>query len=75
MNALKTKLSTLKTAEIKSHRTKITDFNQEQADFIADRIIQKIAGHFANHLRDEEENTEEAIDLLNKIFKLEQVIS
>jgi glutamyl-tRNA reductase len=74
MNALKTKLSTLKTAEIKSHRTKITDFNQEQADFIADRIIQKIAGHFANHLRDEEENTEEAIDLLNKIFKLEQVI-
>ncbi|WP_339686154.1 glutamyl-tRNA reductase [uncultured Nonlabens sp.] len=75
MNALKTKLSTLKTAEIKSHRTKITDFNQEQADFIADRIIQKIAGHFANHLRDEEENTEEAIDLLNKIFKLEKVIS
>jgi glutamyl-tRNA reductase len=75
MNALKTKLSTLKAAEIKSHRTKITDFNQEQADFIADRIIQKIAGHFANHLRDEEENTEEAIDLLNKIFKLEQVIS
>jgi glutamyl-tRNA reductase len=75
MNALKTKLTTLKTAEIKSHRTKITDFNQEQADFIADRIIQKIAGHFANHLRDEEENTEEAIDLLNKIFKLEKVIS
>jgi glutamyl-tRNA reductase len=75
MNALKTKLSTLKAAEIKSQRTKITDFNQEQADFIADRIIQKIAGHFANHLRDEEENTEEAIDLLNKIFKLEQVIS
>jgi glutamyl-tRNA reductase len=75
MNALKTQLSTLKTAEIKSHRTKITDFNQEQADFIADRIIQKIAGHFANHLRDEEENTEEAIDLLNKIFKLEKVIS
>lgn len=75
MNALKTKLTTLKAAEIKSHRTKITDFNQEQADFIADRIIQKIAGHFANHLRDEEENTEEAIDLLNKIFKLEKVIS
>ncbi|WP_213520905.1 glutamyl-tRNA reductase [Nonlabens sp.] len=74
MNALKTKLATLKAAEIKSHRTKIIDFNQEQADFIAERIIQKIAGHFANHLRDEEENTEEAIELLNKIFKLERVI-
>jgi glutamyl-tRNA reductase len=72
MNALKIKLSALKEAEIKGNRTKIADFNQDQADFIADKIIQKIAGHFANHLRDEEENTEEAIDLLNKIFKLEQ---
>lgn len=72
MHALKIKLSALKEAEIKGNRTKIADFNQDQADFIADKIIQKIAGHFANHLRDEEENTEEAIDLLNKIFKLEQ---
>lgn len=75
MNALKTKLSTLKEAEIKSNRTKITDFNQEQADLIADKIIQKIAGHFANHLRNEQENTEEAIELLNKVFKLGQLNS
>jgi glutamyl-tRNA reductase len=33
-------------------------------------IIQKIAGHFANHLRDEDENTQEA-ELLNKVFKLD----
>ncbi|OUS10658.1 glutamyl-tRNA reductase [Nonlabens dokdonensis] len=75
MHALKTKLSALKDSEIKGNRTKITDFNQEQADLIADKIIQKIAGHFANHLRDEEENTEEAIELLNKVFKLEQLSS
>ncbi|WP_438961769.1 glutamyl-tRNA reductase [Nonlabens sp.] len=71
MQALKNKLSTLKEAEIKNSRTKIADFNPEQADLIADRIIQKIAGHFANHLRNEEESTEEAITLLNKVFKLE----
>jgi glutamyl-tRNA reductase len=74
MSALKNKLALLKEAEIKGNRTKITDFNQEQADLIADKIIQKIAGHFANHLRDEEENMEEAIELLNKVFKLEQVV-
>jgi glutamyl-tRNA reductase len=73
MNALKSKLANLKEAEIKSNRTKIQDFNCDQAHLIADRIIQKIAGHFANHLRDEQEDTQEAIDLLNKVFKLETV--
>ena len=72
MQALKTKLGTLKDAEIKNTRTKIQDFNQDQAHIVADKIIQKIAGHFANHLRDEDENTDEAIALLNKIFKLEE---
>ena len=71
MFALKNKLSALKEAEIKSNRTKIDNFNQEQADVLADRIIQKIAGHFANHLRDEDENTQDAIELLNKVFKLD----
>ncbi|PRP67833.1 glutamyl-tRNA reductase [Nonlabens agnitus] len=71
MFALKNKLSLLKEAEIKSNRTKIDNFNQEQADVLADRIIQKIAGHFANHLRDEDENTQQAIELLNKVFKLD----
>ncbi|MBF4985101.1 glutamyl-tRNA reductase [Nonlabens mediterrranea] len=75
MQALKTKLSTLKDAEIKNSRTKFSDFNHEQADVLADRIIQKIAGHFANHLRNEEESTEEAISLLNKVFKLEELSS
>lgn len=72
MQALKSKLDTLKDAEIKSNRTKFENFNQEQADVIADRIIQKIAGHFANHLRNEDESTDEAITMLNKVFKLEE---
>ncbi|AZQ43062.1 glutamyl-tRNA reductase [Nonlabens ponticola] len=74
MQALKSRLSELKEAEIKSNRTKIDNFNQEQADVLADRIIQKIAGHFANHLRNEDENTQEAIELLNKVFKLENAV-
>jgi glutamyl-tRNA reductase len=72
MHALKAKLTALKDAEIKSTRTKFNDFNHDQAHLVADKIIQKIAGHFANHLRDEDESTDEAIALLNKIFKLEE---
>jgi len=72
MQALKSKLDTLKDAEIKSNRTKFEDFNQEQVNAVADRIIQKIAGHFANHLRNEDESTDEAITMLNKVFKLEE---
>ena len=75
MQALKSKLAILKDAEIKSNRTKFENFNQEQVDVISDRIIQKIAGHFANHLRKEDESTEETLDLLNKIFKLDSVAS
>ena len=75
MQALKSKLAILKEAEIKSNRTKFENFNQEQVDAISDRIIQKIAGHFANHLRKEDESTEETLDLLNKIFKLDSVAS
>lgn len=72
MQALKSKLDTLKDAEIKSNRTKFENFNQEQVNAVADRIIQKIAGHFANHLRNEDESTDEAITMLNKVFKLEE---
>jgi hypothetical protein len=68
MFALKSKLSALK-AQIKSNRTKIDNFNQEQADVIA--VSFKDCRSFANHLRDEDENTQEAIELLNKVFKLD----
>ncbi|GAK96114.1 glutamyl-tRNA reductase [Nonlabens tegetincola] len=75
MQALKAKLTKMKEAEIKSNRSKINNFDQDQVDFIADKIIQKIAGHFANHLRDENESTDEAIDMLNKVFKLSDKVA
>ncbi len=71
MSALKSKLHHLKDAELKNTRSKLD--NPDQANLVADRIIQRIAGHFANHLRDEKEDTQEAIELLNKVFKLREV--
>jgi glutamyl-tRNA reductase len=71
MDALKRKLAAMKEAEIKSNRTKINGFNPDQADLLGDRIIQKIAGHIANHLREDHQDTDEVLRLIQKVFKLE----
>ncbi|MBQ4822059.1 glutamyl-tRNA reductase [Aquimarina sp. MMG016] len=71
IKALKKKLTTLKEAEINLQRKKYTDFDEEQADIISSRIIQKITNHFANHLKDEETSADESIELIQKVFQLQ----
>ncbi|MCX2681259.1 glutamyl-tRNA reductase [Galbibacter sp. EGI 63066] len=71
IKALKKKLKTMKDAEIDFQRKKIDDFNDEQAEIISNRIIQKITTHFANHLKDSSDNTGESIEFINKVFQLE----
>lgn len=70
IKALKSKLIAIKAAEIDNQRRKIEDFNEEQAEIISDRIIQKITTHFANHLKGEE-GSAESIELIRRVFKLE----
>ncbi len=71
IKALKNKLTTLKELEIGHQRKKISDFNEEQAEIISDRIIQKITNHFANHLKDENTSADESIELIQKVFQLQ----
>ncbi|MCQ0111483.1 glutamyl-tRNA reductase [Zhouia amylolytica] len=71
IKALKKKLKSLKDAEIDFQRRKIEDFNEEQATIISERIIQKITTHFANHLKDNSNTSDESIDLIQKVFQLE----
>jgi len=71
INALKEKFNTIKTAEIDFQRKKITNFDQEQAEIISDRIIQKITTYFVNHLKDENTSFEESIHWLEQIFGIE----
>ncbi len=71
IKALKNKLVTFKEAEINLQRKKISDFNEEQASLISDRIIQKITNHFANHLKDENTSANESIELIQKVFHIE----
>ncbi|WP_222982862.1 glutamyl-tRNA reductase [Flagellimonas meishanensis] len=71
INALKEKLKTMKEEEIDFHSKKISDFNQDQAEIISERIIQKITKQFANHLKSSEVDTEDSLELIQKVFQLE----
>src|SRR5690606_13698657 len=70
IKALKIKLEEIKTGEIDFQRRKIDGFNEEQAEIISDRLIQKITTHFANHLKGEE-GSEESMELIKRVFQLE----
>ncbi|UII77479.1 glutamyl-tRNA reductase [Flagellimonas sp. HMM57] len=71
INALKEKLKTMKAEEIDFHSRKLSDFNENQAEIISERIIQKITKQFANHLKSSEVDTEDSLELIQKVFQLE----
>jgi len=70
INALKAKLNAIKTSELDFQSKKISNFNEEQAEIISARIIQKITTHFANHLKDDDTMVDESIEWIEKVFKI-----
>ncbi len=70
IHALKEKLHSIKDGELSFQRKKLADFNEEQAEIISNRIIQKITNHFANHLKDEETMVDESIEWIEKVFNI-----
>ena len=73
IKALKTKLSILKDAEIDFQRKKMANFDQEQAEIVSDRLIQKIMNRFALHLRNANGTTEQSLELIQEMFQLENI--
>jgi len=73
IKALKQKLEEIKTEEIDYQRKKASDFNEEHATVLSDRIIQKITKHFANHLKDNNTASDQSIELISKVFQLENI--
>ena len=71
IHALKAKLNAIKEGELNVQRKKIANFDEEQAELISARIIQKITNHFANHLKDDETMVDESIEWIEKIFQIE----
>jgi glutamyl-tRNA reductase len=70
IHALKAKLNDIKENELNFQRKKLADFNEEQAELISNRIIQKITNHFASHLKEDETFVDESIAFIEKIFHL-----
>lgn len=73
IHALKEKLNAIKKSELDFHSKKLADFNEEQAEIISARIIQKITTHFANHLKDDNTMVDESIEWIERVFQIEPV--
>lgn len=70
IKALKSKLSEITEGEIDNQRSKLANFNEEQAEIISKRLIQKITTQFANHLKHENGAAQESADMIRRIFQL-----
>jgi glutamyl-tRNA reductase len=70
IHALKAKLNAIKEGELNVQRKKMCNFDEEQAEIITARIIQKITNQFANHLKDENTPVDESIEWIEKVFQL-----
>lgn len=71
IKALKKKLSSIKEEELDFQSKKLVDFNSEHADIISERIIHKITKQFANHLKESENDADESLQLIQKVFQIE----
>ncbi|KAF2518911.1 glutamyl-tRNA reductase [Flavobacterium salilacus subsp. salilacus] len=71
IHALKEKLNTIKDSELNFQRKKLSNFDEEQAEIISQRIIHKITTHFANHLKDRDTMVDESIEWIEKVFRIE----
>lgn len=72
IKALKEKLNDFKNAELSLQRKKLANFDEEQAELISANIIQKITNHFAHHLKEDANASDDNLELIKKVFQLEQ---
>jgi glutamyl-tRNA reductase len=70
IQALKEKFFAIKESELCFQRKKSAYFNEEQAEVISNRIIQKITNHFVNYLKNVDSMQEE-IEWIEKVFQLD----
>ena len=71
LRALKEQLNLYAAAEIDNQRKKLDGFNEEQAQILTNRIVQKITTQVANHLNKSNGDGQDHNDLIRKVFNLE----
>lgn len=72
IQAIKHKLNGIKNSELSSQRKKNPDFNADQVELVTSNIIQKITNQFAHHLKEDSNTVDESLELIKKIFQLEE---
>ena len=68
INALKESLESIKNDEINFHKKKIKNFDENQAEILTNRFIQKITTQFVKHLKEEETSVNDSIQIMSKVF-------
>ncbi|MDT7832908.1 glutamyl-tRNA reductase [Flavobacteriaceae bacterium S356] len=68
INALKESLEAIKKDEINFHKKKIDGFDEDQAELLTSRFIQKITTQFVKHLKEEETAVNQSIQVMSKVF-------
>lgn len=68
INALKESLEAIKNDEINFHKKKIDGFDENQAELLTSRFIQKITTQFVKHLKQEETSVNQSIQVMSKVF-------
>ena len=71
VNALKESLMAIQQDEINFYSKKNKNFNVEDAEFVTNRMIQKITTQFVKHLKDQETSVDQSISVISKIFNTE----
>ncbi len=67
--ALKLSLENIKNDEINFQKKKITDFDENQAEILTSRFIQKITTQFVKHLKDDDTSLSQSLQVINKVFQ------
>jgi glutamyl-tRNA reductase len=67
--ALKEYLEVIKNDEISFQKKKIVNFDENQAEILTSRFIQKITTQFVKHLKDDETSVTESIEVMQKVFQ------
>ena len=71
INSLKKSLENIQKDAIFLQAKKHEDFNTDHAEEISSAIINKIVSKFAMHLKEDNEHANQAIQMMNKVFKVE----
>ena len=69
INALKESLENIQKDEIAFQKKKIKNFDENQAEILTSRFIQKITTQFVKHLKDEEVSASQSIQVMKKVFQ------